>query len=858
VDIDKEFQLSQFKMSASKTSTHILLLVLVGIIIYSNSFTVPFQFDDVGIPEKPSIVNFEVFSLSKWVDLYNAFKSRFITHLTFAINYEFNKTNVVGYHLVNLTIHIINAILVYFLVVLTFKTPYFSKQHAVSSMQTEEKGNTNSAYYLVPTAYCLVPVAYSQFIALFSALIFVSHPIQTQAVTYISQRAASMATLFYLLSVVMYIKFRYQVSGIRYQGKTDDLKPKTLNLKPKIWYLGSVISAVLAMKTKEISFTFPIVIALYEFMFFEATFRKRLIYLIPLILAMLIIPLTFLNINKPIGEIMSDVSDTTIVSISPSRIDYLFTQFTVIVTYIRLLFLPINQNLDYDYPTYHSFFEPQVFLSFFFLLSIFGLGVYLLLKSKQYAVCSKQNSAYSLLLTPHLRLIAFGIFWFFITLSVESSIIPITDVIFEHRVYLPSIGVIIAFVTAVFYVFLFTYSPIHRFTIFSLLSAIIIIFSIAAYARNNVWKTDMSLWADVVKKSPKKARAVNNLGNAYLYNGLIGKAMKYYEKALILDPDQIGSLSNIALAYEYEGQIEKAIEYYEKVIKAEPKFVLSYYNLGNIYKNKGLFDKAIEYYLKTINLSPNRADAYNNLGTIYSLKGQIEKAIEYYQKALSLKPDLVEAHFNLANIYSSRGLTDKAVEHYQKAIKLNPDIIMAHFSLGTIYLSRGIPERAIEHYQKVLTMKPNHDEAHNNIGSAYLFKGLMDKAIEHYQRAVDIKPDNAGAYSNLCNAYLSKNLIDKAIKYCEKALSLKPDLAEAYNNLGIAYQSKGQLDKATGYYRKALSFKPDLAKAHFNLARIYYDKGNVDMSIRELEMAIKINPDYQEAKTILEELNKNP
>jgi len=137
-------------------------------------------------------------------------------------------------------------------------------------------------------------------------------------------------------------------------------------------YFASFLFAVLAMKTKEIAFTLPVCIAVYEFMFFSGKPIKRGLYLIPLLLTMLIIPTTLLSLNAPLGDIMDEVSEVTRDNPDISRLSYLFTQFRVIVTYIRLLIFPINQNLDYDYPVYNSLFDPAVLFSFMFVLLVFG------------------------------------------------------------------------------------------------------------------------------------------------------------------------------------------------------------------------------------------------------------------------------------------------------------------------------------------------------------------------------------------------------------------------------------------------------------------------------------------------------
>jgi len=360
----------------------LLLLSLLATLIYSNTFSVPFQFDDIGnIVEYPWIKD-----LANFFDLSG---SRYVGFLSFALNYYVGGLQVFGYHLVNLIIHIVNGFLVYCLVLLLFRA--------------ESKD--------LPLATDNSHLTTASWIAIATALLFVAHPLQTQAVTYIVQRFASLVTLFYLFTVVCYLKWRL----VSLEARSRFL-----------WFGGAVLSTVLAMKTKENSFTLPFVILLVEAVFFRSFTRRRWVTLTPFLLTLAIIPLSH---PGAMGEGEAGFAQETA---EISRSDYLFTQFRVIVTYIRLLFVPIQQNLDYDYPIYHSFLEPEVFLSFLFLLSLFAFSLFVIFGSS---------------LTTHrsqLRVMAFGILWFFLSLSIESSIIPIRDVIFEHRLYLPSAGFFMA------------------------------------------------------------------------------------------------------------------------------------------------------------------------------------------------------------------------------------------------------------------------------------------------------------------------------------------------------------------------------------------------------------------------------
>jgi tetratricopeptide (TPR) repeat protein len=310
------------------------------------------------------------------------------------------------------------------------------------------------------------------------------------------------------------------------------------------------------MLTKQIAFTLPLAVGLYEFMFFKGRKLRRMLWLVPVFLTMLIIPLTLMGVGRPLPEMMGDIGDKTAIRDMP-RLEYLFTEFRVIVTYLRLLLLPINQNLDYDYQLYQGFFEPAVSVSFLFLLGLFGLGVYLYRRSR---VGEKAG-----------RLVAFGIFWFFITLSVESSIIPL-HVIYEHRVYLPSVGAFLAAATAA--CVLLRGIGNRKLGAGAVLSFVLILsaFSYAAFARNAVWKSEISLWSDVLKKSPMKAGGHMELAIACRSKGLTVEAVKHYKTALMLEPKWADAHYNLGVAYLELGQTEKAYGEFKMALQIRPDF----------------------------------------------------------------------------------------------------------------------------------------------------------------------------------------------------------------------------------------------------------------------------------------------
>jgi len=584
---------------------HLVMIVIVGLFAYANSFRVPFVFDDLReISENPVIRSLANFFLNG--SGYEYSPNRYIGYLSFALNYHFGGLDVVGYHVVNLGIHIANALLVYSLVRLTFRTPFFSPL-------SERRSSP------IPR----LPL----FIALLTALLFVCHPIQTQAVTYIVQRLTSLATLFYLAALVLHVRWR-----LAREAGSPFLSGAVL---PP--YLLSLAAAVLAMKTKEIAFTLPLIVLLYEFCFFGRPDRKRFMALLPMLLTICIIPLAMVSLSKPLGELLSDMRETTVLFSRLSRWEYLFTQFSVIATYLRLLLLPVNQNLDYDYPVSHSLSEPRAILSLLLLLALFGLALYLW---RAGARCRRegtggngQESSSSLIPQPSyfstqplLRLAAFGIIWYFITLMVESSFVPIIDVIFEHRVYLPSVGFFLALATFLVVMIhtLAQRDPSHVKWPVAILLLITVILSIATINRNRVWSSSLSLWEDTVRKSPGKGRPHKNLGLAY------------------------GSLGNFAMAKK-ERQIYDLIESKNLALQ-DPNNAQVRYHLGNIYREQGLYVDAIQEYLEAIRLKPDHAKAHSDLGLVYALQGRLAEAIAEFRTATALDPGNQIMRDNLHNL----------------------------------------------------------------------------------------------------------------------------------------------------------------------------------------------------------------
>lgn len=650
---------------------HIALIVSVIFLIYSNTFTAPFELDDTGsIIDNAAIRNLRNFTDTSHFknieineNLRPLLQTRYIGYLSFALNYAVHGLDVQGYHLVNILIHVTNSLLLYLLLVLTFRTP------RCAGLSAESRS----------------------FIAAFTALLFAIHPLQTQAVTYIVQRFASLAALFYLLSLVTYIHFRL---AARHAHNGSERFPRSY-----IFYVMSLASAIGAMKTKEFAFLLPVVIALYEWMFFAGGAKKRIAYLIPYAVTMSIIPLSLLH------ETAAQVSGA---EGSITRMDYLLTQFRVIMTYLRLLIVPINQNLEYDYPVYHSIFAPEVLLSFLVLLSLMALGFWL------YRMSRDREQANSF----HFRLAACGIFWFFITTAPESSIIPIQDVIFEHRTYLPSIGFFLAVTVCCDLVITRWWrDSVHaRKIAVSLMVMAIVVLSETTYARNAVWGDSVRLLEDVVSKSPTKARQYYNLGIAYSEHGRNEDAIGAYQTSIRLNPIFSADVyTNLGIALLAHGNIDEAVKVYKTALTFNPLDGDVHYNLANAYAFQGRFDEAVPEYSVSIRCKPGDGKAHFGLAVAYARLGSDDKAVNEYTMVLSVRPDDVIARNNLGNIYSRQGRMTESMSEFHTVLRLKPDFVEAHYNLGNTYAALGRMDEAQNEYRAALRLKPDFIEARRKL-----------------------------------------------------------------------------------------------------------------------------------------------
>jgi len=585
-----------FTFGYTREGLMLLVMAVLVFMIYSNILKAPFVFDDQqNIRDNPHVrlTELTLEGINKTV-VENQYNNRPVAHASFVLNYYFHKYNVMGYHLVNVLIHIMTGIFLYFFIKITL---------SISTLSTSCRQPTSGNPQFV-TRDSHAGFSDHSLIAFFAVLIWLVHPIQTQSVTYIVQRMNSMAAMFYVLSFLLYVNARLA------EGKE----------KKWVLFAGCVLAGILALGSKEIAATLPFFIFLYEWYFFQDLNRdwfKRNIFLFSgIVILFAIVAVVYMGAH-PLERILSDYDKRSF-----TLTQRVLTEFRVVIYYISLLIFPLPSrlNLDHDFSVSSSLINPVT--TIFSIVSVIGLiGLALYMAKRE-------------------RLLSFCILWFFGNLVIESSVIGL-EIAFEHRAYLPSMLV------SMMGVILVCRYVRQKWVILSMLCIVTLIFSCWTYERNKVWGSELSLWEDCVKKSPEKARPHYNLANVFTRQGKTAEAIDHYSKTLKINPAHEKAHYNLGIALAKQGKIDEAIDHYTSALKIKPDYAKVHNNLGNILARQGRVDEAIGHYAEVLRINPDDAEAHNNLGVVMAYKGRLEKAVFHFREALRINPDYEDAAKNL-------------------------------------------------------------------------------------------------------------------------------------------------------------------------------------------------------------------
>ena len=561
-----------------------LSITFLGILVYGNHLHNTFQFDSVAYIKNNLLLKDpeSIISLKFWI---MGFFSRGLLFISLAINTYLDGLRSFGYHVFNLSLHILNSILVFYI---------FQKVLVQFRNQIQTSKNDVSISFI-------------------AASIFLIHPIQTESVIYIITRSEILASTFYLCGFLIFQNFL-------------ELKiPKRL-LKKTFLFLSIIFFAVVGFSVKQTLATFPLILFLY----YIATcpldsftikllykWRKHLIIVISVFLTLLFYKL----LNDETFLIGPSNPDEMV-----GRAKYMLSQPSVIIFYyLKKILFPINLNIDPDIEVVTHIF------SFGFISGIGSIVfmIYYFLKQGEW------------------RFYLFFLAWFFIILSPSSSIVTLHDLAAEHRIYLALPGVIFIVSYGIF-CFLKNLTYIKVVNMLGLkilvLFQIILLFGILTIERNKVWRTELSLWKDSYKKSPEKIRPLINLARAHSIDGNQEVAIRYYEKSLLKAPGVFVPNYNLGELYLKDNRMEDAIIRFKTALQLNPNIPETYSKLGEIYLKQKNWKLADFYFKKCIEIDNRFPQVFKNLGILhfYHLKN-LKESLLYFSKSLALDPKQKDA-----------------------------------------------------------------------------------------------------------------------------------------------------------------------------------------------------------------------
>jgi tetratricopeptide (TPR) repeat protein len=635
---------------------YISILILI-FVVYGNTFTAPWFFDDI-----PNIVNNPPLNIDNLMPgtLWQTFFAkpfnpgnlyRPIACLSFALNWLVGQDNTMGYHIVNVGIHGLSAVFLYLIVMQLYQTP------ALKDSQLPE-----GVY----------------FTALLAVVLWAGNPIQTQAVTYIVQRMASLAGMFYAASIYGYISGRLETT-------------RRLQVR---YFLVCVLSFIMALGSKENAVLLPISLLLIEYIFFIMQ-RKNVnkIYLRILALISILIlsaGLVYLH-NKGLFAHFFNQSGSR--PFSPY--ERLLTESRVLFFYLSLIFYPVPSRLsiDHDFLISTSLFSPWTTA-----LSITTILMLLII---------------ALLYIKKEPIISFALLFFFLNHLVESTIFPL-ELVFEHRNYIPSFFLFLPIASGLYWL-LTHYALQNRIIYISIILFISLLISVlgtGTYIRNMTYASSGELWRDTLQKAPLSARALSNLGiNAgwkqersldKLREALFlnHKALSSYQQRVTFKPTILLNMGNLLFNY---GLYDQAIEQYKRSLALKPHFTDARYHLAQAYIKKGDFSQALEQITTVIENASPKSLYFNVHGLALLWMQEPEEALLSFRKAMYLVKDKQIAYYHIGTALSLSGYHDQAIWFLEKARNKERNNIRIAFSILENSVRANDPAEILKNAQYVFS-----------------------------------------------------------------------------------------------------------------------------------------------------------
>jgi protein O-mannosyl-transferase len=617
----------------------ILAITAAALLAYHNSFGVPFVFDDeLAIVANPSIRSWWT-SFRPPADLQGLpISGRPVVNVSLGLSYAMSGSAVWSYHCFNLLIHIAAGGFLFGIVRRTLLQPLLAPRFGTQAFG----------------------------LALLAAVLWVVHPLQTESVTYISQRAEAMVGLFYFMAVWFSIRA---------------LEPGA----SKRWMWGALVCGLLGMATKEVMVSAPLFVAIYARAFVVGSWREvwtrhqRL--MAGLASSWLLLAIVVVHEGGARGA-----SAGFGLGVSPWT--YLLTQCDALVLYLKLSFWPHPLILDYGIPLVHSVAE--VWWQGAIIVGLFSATVWAVIRR------------------PALGCLGA---WFFMILAPSSSVVPLVgQTIAEHRMYLPLAAIVVGAVISI-------YSLLGRKgMIVSGVMAVALI--VVTVRRNQDYATTISICEDTVAKRPDNARAMALLADYYRRAGKLPEARKWLERSLEIQPGVRPVLNNLGNVWQELGEPAKAVDYFKAALALRPGDVQTMNNLGNALVLAGRVDEGVAQLETAIQTSPNAWEARFNLASVLAQSGRMEAAAAQFELLVKERPDDAEAHNRYADVLLALGRKTESLAQLETAVRAQPENADLHNRLGSALGRQGRMREALEQFEAALKLNPSHASALQNAALA--------------------------------------------------------------------------------------------------------------------------------------------
>ena len=694
-----------------------MVIAAAALAAYHNSLSVPFVFDD----EPAILLNPSIRSLwQAWSPPVNGgitVAGRPVLNFALAVNHAISGTDAWSYHVLNLVIHVLAGLTLFGIVRRTLLRPM--------SCRSLLAGDSSRASSLLPSN--ALPFAFAV------ALLWTVHPLQTESVTFVIQRAESLMGLFFLLTLYCFIRgicaergdeggppagrapgeFTQRgksPAGWRWEhlqtagGSGDSpnvaqafrpASPTTGRFSPRVWHGLSILACLLGMATKEVMAVAPLMVLLYDRTFvagsFRAAWRERRGLHLALGATWLLLGWLALGSGGRGGSF--DLGDPR------AWWRYDLTQFVATVRYLRLAVWPHPLVIDY--------------------------GTFWI--ERPIAILPHVTIVVALVAATAVALVRWPVWgflgsWFFVILA-PSSVLPGTiQMIVEHRMYLPLAAVIVAAVVGLHDLLRSCRSTPTRFPTFTF--TLTIVFALAlplgwlTVRRNQDYAGAIGLFEDTVARRPGNARAMALLAD-------------YYHRA---------------------GQLDKARQWLERSLDVQPGVLQVLNNLGNVWQELGDAGKAAACFQKALALNPSDAATRNNLGNALILSGQVGEGIAEIEAALRLAPGSAATRLNLANALAQNGRMPEAAENFAALLKAQPDNAEAQANYGRVLETLDRRTEAIAHLEAAVRLQPGDADLHNRLGATLGRAGRVREALAQFEEALRLNPAHESARQNAARA----------------------------------------------------------------------------------------------------------